>query len=55
MTARAGKLDESLVFVFSNAELNFMRDYDVEDLNTKLLSIPIKDRRIIRRNLVIEQ
>lgn len=55
MTARAGKLDESLVFVFSNAELNFMRDYDVEDLNTKLLSIPIKERRIIRRNLVIEQ
>jgi len=55
MIARASKFDESIVFVFSNAELNFMRDYDVNDLNTKLLSIPIKDRRIIRRNLVIEQ
>ena len=55
--ARAGpnKLSESVVFVFSNAELNFMRDYDVNDLNAKLLSIPITDRRIIRRNLVIEQ
>ena len=55
MIARASKFDESIVFVFSNAELNFMRDYDVNDLNAKLLSIPITDRRIIRRNLVIEQ
>ena len=55
MIARAGRFDESIVFVFSNAELNFMRDYDVNDLNAKLLSIPITDRRIIRRNLVIEQ
>lgn len=55
LIARASKFDESLVFVFSNAELNFMRDYNVDDLNAKLLSIPIKDRRIIRRNLVIEQ
>lgn len=55
MIARASKFDESIVFVFSNAELNFMRDYNVDDLNAKLLSIPIKDRRIVRRNLVIEQ
>ena len=55
MIARASKFDESIIFVFSNAELNFMRDYDVNDLNAKLLSIPITDRRIIRRNLVIEQ
>lgn len=55
MTARASKFDESIVFVFSNEDLKFMRDYDVNDLNAKLLSIPIKDRRIIRRNLVIEQ
>ena len=55
MIARASKFDESIVFVFSNVELNFMRDYDVNDLNAKLLSIPITDRRIIRRNLVIEQ
>ena len=49
------KYDESLIFVFSNEQLNFMREYNVEDLNNKLLSIKIKDRRIIRRNLVIEQ
>lgn len=55
MIARASKFDESIIFVFSNAELNFMRDYDVNDLNAKLLSIPVTDRRIIRRNLVIEQ
>lgn len=55
MTARAGKLDESLVFVFTNEEAKFMRDYNVEDLNDKLLSLKIRDRRIIRRNLVIEQ
>ena len=55
--ARAGKnkFDESLIFVFSNEQLKFMREYNVEDLNNKLLSIKIKDRRIIRRNLVIEQ
>lgn len=55
MIARASKFDESIVFVFSNDDLNFMRDYDVNDLNAKLLSIPITNRRIIRRNLVIEQ
>jgi hypothetical protein len=55
MIARASKFDESIVFVFSNEDLNFMRDYDVNDLNAKLLSIPIADRRIVRRNLVIEQ
>lgn len=56
-TARAsrGRFDESLVFVFTNEDLKLMRDYEVEDLNTKLVSIPIKDRRIVRRNLVIEQ
>ena len=53
--AQAGRFDESLVFVFSNADLKLMRDYEVNDLNAKLLSIPIKDRRIVRRNLVIEQ
>ena len=57
MIARSGpnKFTESLVFVFSNDDLNFMRDYDMNDLNAKLLSIPIENRRIIRRNLVIEQ
>jgi hypothetical protein len=56
-TARAGKnkFDESLVFVFTNDEMKFMRDYELNDLNNKLLSIPITNRRIIRRNLVIEQ
>jgi hypothetical protein len=53
--ARAGKLDESIAFVFTTEDPKFMRNYDLEDLNSKLLSIPIKDRRIIRRNLVIEQ
>ena len=55
MTARAGKFDESLVFVFTNEDPKFMRDYNVEDLNNKLLSLKISDRRIVRRNLVIEQ
>lgn len=56
-TARASKnkLDESVVFVFTNEEMNFMRNYNVEDLNGKLLSIPIADRRIVRRALTIEQ
>lgn len=53
--ARAGKLSESLVFVFTNEKVNLMRNYELEDLNSKLLSIPISDRRIVRRNLVIEQ
>lgn len=53
--ARAGKLDESIVFVFTTEDPKFMRNYDLEDLNSKLLSIPITDRRIVRRNLVIEQ
>ena len=53
--AKPGRLDESLVFVFTNDDMKFMRDYDVADLNSKLLSIPITNRRIIRRNLVIEQ
>jgi hypothetical protein len=57
ITALASKarLPESLVFVFTNEEVNFMRDYDVDDLNNKLLALKIEDRRIIRRNLVIEQ
>lgn len=56
-TARASKnkLDESMVFVFTNEDMKFMRNYNVEDLNSKLLSIPISERRIIRRNLVVEQ
>ena len=53
--ARAGRLDESIVFVFTSEDPKFMRNYDLDDLNSKLLSIPINDRRIIRRNLVIEQ
>jgi hypothetical protein len=55
--ARASKdrFDEQIVFVFTNEEINFMRDYDVNDFNNKLMSIKISDRRIIRRNLVIEQ
>lgn len=53
--ARAGRLDESIVFVFTNEDPKFMRNYDLDDLNSKLLSIPINNRRIIRRNLVIEQ
>ena len=53
--ARAGKLSESLVFVFTNEKINLMRNYELDDLNSKLLSIPIAERRIVRRNLVIEQ
>jgi hypothetical protein len=53
--ASKAKLPESLVFVFTNEDVNFMRDYDVDDLNNKLLALKIEDRRIIRRNLVIEQ
>lgn len=53
--ARAGKLNEAMMFVFANEDLKFMRNYDLEDLNSKLLSIPIEKRRIVRRNLVIEQ
>jgi hypothetical protein len=53
--ARAGRLSESLVFVFTNEKINLMRNYELDDLNSKLLSIPIAERRIIRRNLVIEQ
>jgi hypothetical protein len=53
--ARAGRLSESLVFVFTNEKINLMRNYELDDLNSKLLSIPIAERRIVRRNLVIEQ
>ncbi len=53
--ASKAKLPEGLIFVFTNEEVNFMRDYDVDDLNNKLLSMKITERRIIRRNLVIEQ
>lgn len=53
--ARAGRLTESLVFVFTNEKINLMRNYELDDLNSKLLSIPIAERRIVRRNLVIEQ
>ena len=53
--ARAGRLNEALMFVFTNEDMKFMRNYDLEDLNSKLLSIPIANRRIVRRNLVIEQ
>jgi hypothetical protein len=57
MTARASKnkLDKSVMFVLTNKEPNFMREYELEDLNNKLLSIPIVDRRVIRRNIMIEQ
>ena len=57
LTAHAGKdkFAESLVFVFTNEKIDFIRDYDVEDLNNKLMTIPISERRIIRRNLIIEQ
>jgi hypothetical protein len=55
MVARAGKFDESVVFVFTNEDPKFMRDYNVEDLNNKLMSLKISDRRIVRRNLIIEQ
>jgi hypothetical protein len=53
--ARAGRLTESIVFVFTNEKINLMRNYELDDLNSKLLSIPISERRIVRRNLVIEQ
>jgi hypothetical protein len=53
--ASKAKLPESLIFVFTNEDMNFMRDYDVDDLNNKLLSMKITERRIIRRNLIIEQ
>jgi len=53
--ARPSRLNEAMIFVFTNEDMKFMRNYDLEDLNSKLLSIPIADRRIIRRNLVIEQ
>jgi hypothetical protein len=53
--ARPSRLNEAMVFVFTNEDMKFMRNYDLEDLNSKLLSLKISDRRIIRRNLVIEQ
>jgi len=55
MIARASKFDESMVFVFTQKDAKFMREYNVEEFNTKLINLPISDRRIIRRNLVIEQ
>lgn len=53
--ASRNKLDESLVFVFTNEDPKFIRDYNVADLNNKLMELKIKNRRIVRRNLVIEQ
>ena len=53
--AKPGKLSEAMIFIFTNEDMKFMRNYDLEDLNSSILSIPISDRRIIRRNLVIEQ
>ena len=55
MIARASKFDESMVFVFTQENPKFMRKYSMEDFNAKLMNLPISDRRIIRRNLVIEQ
>jgi hypothetical protein len=55
MIARASKFDESMVFVFTQENPKFMREYSMEDFNNKLMNLPISDRRIIRRNLVIEQ
>lgn len=55
MTVQASKFDESLVFVLIKGEDKFLPQYEFSELNNKLLSIPVKDRKIVRRNLVIEQ
>lgn len=55
MKIRASKFDESLVFVLTKADENFLESYDLAELNNKLVSIPVKERKIVRRNLVIEQ
>lgn len=55
MIVKASKFDESLVFVLTKKNEKFLQSYDLTELNNKLLSIPVKDRKIVRRNLVIEQ
>ena len=55
LIARASKFDETMVFVFTQKDLKFLRKYNVDEFNTKLMGLPILDRRIIRRNLLIEQ
>ena len=55
MIVKASKFDESLVFVLTKKNEKFLEKYDLAELNNKLLSIPVKDRKIVRRNLVIEQ
>lgn len=55
MTAQATKFDESLVFVLTRNDEKFLPKYEFSELNNKLLSISVKDRKIVRRNLVIEQ
>lgn len=55
MTVKASKFDESLVFVLTKGDEKFLQSYDLTELNNKLTSIPVKERKIVRRNLVIEQ
>lgn len=55
MTVKASKFDESLVFVLTKKNEKFLQSYDLTELNNKLLSLPVKERKIVRRNLVIEQ
>ena len=55
MTVKASKFDESLVFVLTKENQKFLSQYDLTELNNKLISIPVKERKIVRRNLVIEQ
>ena len=55
MVVKASKFDESLVFVLTKGNEKFLESYDLAELNNKLLSIPVKERKIVRRNLVIEQ
>ncbi len=55
MTVKASKFDESLVFVLTKNNEKFLESYDLTELNNKLTSIPVKERKIVRRNLVIEQ
>lgn len=55
MTVQASKFDESLVFVLTKGDEKFLPQYEFSELNNKLLSINIKNRKIIRRNLIIEQ
>lgn len=55
MIIKASKFDESLVFVLTKNNEKFLETYDLVELNNKLTSIPVKERKIVRRNLVIEQ